>query len=199
MTDSLQTSHHSSHQYVTFALGTDVYGIELSRVRELVGALEVTRVPGTKPFIRGVVGIRGKVVAVIDLRVKLGMQAAPVTGKSITILVRVPAGASSLLVGLLVDEVMEVVAISDASIEPPPNLYSELRVSFVSGIAKLGERLAVLLNIDTLLNTAQQNELGVLAEQISNNDSLSELSGVVSAQATSGAIWGNHDSSIGCG
>lgn len=199
MTTSPQASHHSTHQYVTFALGTDVYGIELPRVRELVGALEVTRLPQTKPFIRGIVGIRGKVLAVIDLRVKLGMPAAPVTGKSITILVRLTAGTSSQLVGLLVDEVLEVVTIADASIEPPPNLYSELRVSFVSGIAKLGERLAVLLNIDSLLSTTQQAELGVLAEQLSASDSLSELRGVASAQAVSGAIWGGHDSSIGCG
>lgn len=199
MIDVPASSHHAVHQYVTFALGTDVYGIELSRVRELVGALEVTRVPSTKPFIRGVVGIRGKVVAVIDLRVKLGMPTAPVTGKSITILVRLPAGSSSIMVGLLVDEVLEVVPIPDVNIEPPPHLYSELRVAFVSGIAKLGGRLAVLLDVDRLLGAAQQAELGALAEQIADNDSVSTLHGVASAQAVSGAIWGSHDSSIGCG
>lgn len=153
-------------EHLMFGLGNDRYGVELSRVRELIDGQNVVTVASTAPCIRGVVRLRREALAVVDLRVKLGMPAAPLTHRSMIVVVRVEHGLSHVMTGLLVDEVFGVTPFAAAAVAPPPHLYSELRPPFVSGITKLGERWVVRLDPARLLTAEEQAELGYLTYQL---------------------------------
>jgi purine-binding chemotaxis protein CheW len=176
-------------EYVTFGLGNDVYGIELSRVRELVGGRDVTPVPSAKPYIRGIVELRGRPIVVVDLRVEVGMPAVPMTQRSIIMITRVDSGLSHSTVGLLVDEVWGVSPFSDVDVALPPRLYSERSVPFVAGIAKLDERLVVLLEPTRLLSDEQRAELAQMTRQLTEASTRTELQSVVSTEVVGRATW----------
>lgn len=136
------TAHRATTEYVTFGLGGEVYGIELSRVRELVGGQDVNHVSSAAPFIRGVVELRGKAFAVVDLRVELGMPAVPVTRRSVVMIVRVEGAPSHVMAGLLVDEVFGVSPYTDGEVAPA-RAFAAGRVSLVAGIARLSSNRVV--------------------------------------------------------
>jgi len=97
-----------ARKYMTFKLMKEEYGIEILKVRELIGLLEITRVPRVKPYIKGLINLRGKVIPVIDLRVKFGMPAAEPTSQAVIIVVQLAGASGEVTLGLLVDEVLEV-------------------------------------------------------------------------------------------
>src|SRR5262245_3178869 len=109
-----------ARKYMTFKLMKEEYGIEILKVRELIGLLEITRVPRVKPYIKGLINLRGKVIPVIDLRVKFGMPAAEPTSQAVIIVVQLAGASGEVTLGLLVDEVLEVRSFREEDIEPPP-------------------------------------------------------------------------------
>jgi len=143
----------SSNKYMTFKLAAEEYGIEIQKVRELIGLLEITRVPRAPEFIRGVINLRGKVIPVVDLRVKFGMESAAATSQSVIIVVQL--GATGLTMGILVDEVLEVRAISGDDVEPPPNFQSQAVADFILGVGKADKRIIFLLDIDRVLTAPE--------------------------------------------
>lgn len=139
-------------KYLTFALGREGYGIEILKVREIIGYMDITSVPRTPDHVKGVINLRGQVISVIDLRSKFGMPAVERTDETCIIVVETtqPTGRK-LSTGLIVDKVSEVLNIADASIEPPPTFGSSVQTDFILGMGKIGSSVKILLNIDRVL------------------------------------------------
>jgi purine-binding chemotaxis protein CheW len=143
-------------KYMTFKLADEEYGVEILKVREIIGLMDITRVPRTKPFIRGVINLRGKVIPVVDLRAKFGMQAIQATDQTVIIVVQCRKADQELTMGILVDEVLEVLNVAEDKIEPPPYL-SVGTEDFILGVGKAEKRMIFLLDIDKVLASAQSN------------------------------------------
>jgi purine-binding chemotaxis protein CheW len=140
-------------KYMTFKLDHEEYGLAILRVREIIGLMDITRVPRTKEFIRGVINLRGKVIPVVDLRLKFNMPAIEATDQTVIIVVQWTAGNVSTTMGILVDEVLEVMNIAGEQIEPPPELYSRNgETDFILGIGKADKRVICLLDIEQVLS-----------------------------------------------
>jgi purine-binding chemotaxis protein CheW len=145
-------SHEGVHKYITFKLGDEEHGIELTKLRELIGLLEITRLPRAKPWIFGLINLRGKVIPVVDLRIKFGMPKAEPTSQSVIIVVQLPASGHTVTMGILVDEVLEVCAIREGEMEPAPALNDRIDMSFIQGVGKVGSRIVFLLDIERILS-----------------------------------------------
>jgi purine-binding chemotaxis protein CheW len=139
-------------KYMTFQLANEIYGLEILKVREIIGLMDITRVPRSADFIRGVINLRGKVIPVADLRLKFGMDACQATDQTVIIVVQCLVGGRNLTMGILVDQVLEVLKIEPAQIEGPPSLGEVATESqFILGVGKAGERVVFLLDIAKVL------------------------------------------------
>jgi len=122
-------------------------------VREIIEYGIVTRVPGTPPFIRGVINVRGSVVPVIDLAVKFGLTPNPVTRRSCILLIEVDIAGEPTVMGVVADAVSQVVDLLPGDIEPAPAFGTKIHVDYLLGMVKLGDKFALLLHIDRILST----------------------------------------------
>jgi purine-binding chemotaxis protein CheW len=136
------------HQFLTFRLQEEEYGIEILRVQEIKGFSRVTPIPNTPRFVRGVLNLRGEVVPILDLRTRFNMPETEYNQFTVIIVVNV----ASKIVGLVVDAVSDVLNVGSREIEPVPDLGSAIDISYLTGMAKAGERLITLLNIDKLID-----------------------------------------------
>ncbi|NLY51989.1 MAG: purine-binding chemotaxis protein CheW [Firmicutes bacterium] len=142
-------------QLVVFRLYGEEFGIEITKVREIVKPREITRLPNVAEFVEGVTNLRGEVIPIIDLKKRFGLEATAMTEDSRIIIVDI----SENRVGLVVDDVTEVLRISGADIEPPPRTVAGLKAEYIQGIGKVGERLLILLDVEKILTTAEKIEL----------------------------------------
>ncbi len=133
-------------QYLTFLLADEEYGVEVLKVREIIGMLDITAVPQTPAFVMGVINLRGKVIPVIDLRRKFGLPDATYNQETCIIVVDV-----GTLMGIIVDTVREVHDISDANIVAPPKMGATVDTAFILGMGKVRDEVKLLLNIDVVL------------------------------------------------
>lgn len=138
-------------KYLTFVLGEEEYGLEILKVREIIGLMDITAVPQTPAFVKGVINLRGKVIPVIDLRLKFGMEEAEPTEETCIIVVDI--GAS--LIGIFVDTVSEVLDVTADQIEPPPSFGSALETAFILGMGKIKGKVKILLDIDSVLSAEE--------------------------------------------
>ncbi len=141
-------------KFLTFRLGNEEFGVEILKVRELIGIMDVTKVPQTHAFVEGVINLRGKVIPVIDLRTKFGLERAAYTDQTCVIVVDVGS-----LMGIIVDTVCEVHDIPVGSIEPPPALGCGVDTTFILGLGKVNDEVKILLDIDSVLNSGELVEL----------------------------------------
>ncbi|HET6439947.1 MAG TPA: chemotaxis protein CheW [Anaeromyxobacter sp.] len=147
-------------KYMTFQLAREEYGLEILKVREIIGLLEITRVPRTREFIRGVINLRGKVIPVIDLRLKFGMERCETTDQTVIIVVQCTVDGRPLTMGLLVDQVLEVLTIDADHIEPTPSLgHAALDDGFILGVGKHDKRIVFLLDIARILSNEEAHEV----------------------------------------
>ncbi len=144
-------------KFLTFVLGDEIYGIEILKAREIIGLMDITSVPQTPDHMKGVINLRGKVIPVIDLRMKFAMQEEEHTQETCVIVVEV----NGTSVGLIVDSVSEVSDITGAEIEDAPNFGHGIDTSFIMGLGKVKERIIILLDIDAVLST---DELEIVEE-----------------------------------
>ena len=142
-----RTSDDLAGKYLTFVLDGEQYGLEILKVREINGTMTITSVPKTPPHIKGVINLRGKVIPVIDLRLKFDLQGLDWTEETCIIVVDV----AGLETGLIVDRVSEVQEIQAEDIEPPPSFGAQVETNFILGMSKSADRVTILLNIDTVL------------------------------------------------
>jgi len=156
-------------KYMTFKLANEEYGLEILKVREIIGVMEITQVPQARPFVRGVINLRGKVIPVVDLRLKFGQAAAETTEQSVIIVVQVEAAGRALTVGLFVDQVLEVLSIDAASIEAPPSLtHGSVDESFILGVGKVERRVIFLLDIAKVLTAEKAGEVAQVSTRALN-------------------------------
>ena len=138
-------------KYLTFSLGAEEYGLEILKVREIIGYIDVTAVPQTPPYVKGVINLRGQVIPVVDLRTKFGMQTAEVTEQSCIIVVESTQSGRKANTGIIVDRVQEVLDIAGTDIEEAPQFGGSVDTDFILGMAKVGDSVKILLDIDRVL------------------------------------------------
>ncbi len=142
-----------SGKYLTFQLGSEEYALEILKVQEIIGIMNVTRIPRTPDFVRGVINLRGKVIPVIDLRLKFGMDSRDDTERTCIIVVRVSSNNSDLIMGVIVDEVSEVQDIITEQIEAAPSFGTTVNTDFILGMGKVGESVLMMLDVDKVLTS----------------------------------------------
>lgn len=152
-------------KYLTFVLGDEEYGIDITRVKEIIGVMAVTHIPKTPPYIKGVINLRGKVIPVIDLRLKFAMPEISHTRETVFIVVEV----SGALVGIVVDTVREVLNIHGADIEPAPQFGSRLNTDFILGMGKVQGKVKILLDIEKALSA---EDTAILASMMAEETEL---------------------------
>ncbi len=139
-------------KYLTFTLDGEEYGIGILKVKEIIGIITITPIPQTPSHVKGVINLRGKVIPVIDLRLKFGMPPMEYTERTCIIVIEVSKDAGHILIGILVDSVSEVLNIKGADIEETPNFGTRLNTDFILGMAKAGAAIKILLDIDRVMN-----------------------------------------------
>jgi purine-binding chemotaxis protein CheW len=142
-------------KYLTFALGSEEYGLEILKVREIIGYMEITAVPQTPSYVKGVINLRGQVIPVVDLRAKFGMETAEVTDETCIIVVEIHQAGRKFSTGIVVDHVQEVLDIEGENIEEAPQFGSSVNTDFILGIGKVGESVKILLDIDKVLGSTE--------------------------------------------
>lgn len=141
-----------SKQFLTFRIGNENYGLELSQTREIIEYSGITEVPLMPNFLRGVINLRGEVVPVIDLAVRLGRSSIEIQRRTCIIVVELTNNDQHHVLGLLADAVSEVIEMDDENIEDAPSFGANIRAEFIQGIAKQGEEFVVLLDANNALS-----------------------------------------------
>jgi len=158
-----QQTEMKIEKYLTFTLGDEEYGVEILKVREIIGLLDITPVPHTPEFIKGVINLRGKVIPVIDLRLKFGLEPKEYDERTCIIVVEVSTEAGPVMMGIVVDSVSEVLNILSTDIEPPPKFGTYVDTKIILGMAKAKGKVKILLDIDKVLT---KDEIGALAQTV---------------------------------
>lgn len=148
-------------KYMTFKLAEEEYGLEILKVREIIGLMSITSVPRTAQYICGVINLRGKVIPVVDLRLKFEMESAETTDQSVIIVVQYKVEEQTVVMGILIDEVVEVLDIPSSQIEPPPSFGGKTNpTDFILGVGKSDDRVIFLLDIGKVLREENTLALG---------------------------------------
>ncbi|MEI7606342.1 MAG: chemotaxis protein CheW [Rhodospirillaceae bacterium] len=135
-------------QVLTLGLGGEIFAIETERVREVLDLIPITRIPNSRPFIKGLVNVRGKVITVTDLRVKFGMPPAPHTADTRIVVTEIQVAGETTLVGALADRVYEATELPAASMEDVPKIGMRWRTEFIRAIGKRGDDFIIIADID---------------------------------------------------
>jgi purine-binding chemotaxis protein CheW len=172
--------------YLTFKLDSETFAIQVANVREVLDLAEVTRVPRTPDFMRGVINLRGGVVPVVDMRKKFNLPDAEDTVDTCIIVVEVNVDSEAMVIGALADSVQEVFELAEDQIEPPPSIGTRLDTEFISGMGKQGEQFTIILDIDKVFSVDELNlfteterlDTGMLSEDIAENERPAENAAV---------------------
>ncbi len=152
-----------SGKFLTFLLEQEIYGLPIKKAREIIGMMEITHIPKTQEYIKGVINLRGKIIPIIDLRLKFGMKSKEYTERTCIIVIEVNDTDSQRLVGIAVDSVSEVVNISKSDIEPPPQYDAQIEGDFLTGLGKMKDKVIMILDIEKILN---RDELIYLKQEL---------------------------------
>ena len=156
----------SGEKYLTFALGNEEYGLEILKVREIIGYMEITAVPRTPSHVKGVINLCGQVISVVDLRAKFQMKEVEKTEATCIIVVEITGNAGrKLSTGIIVDRVSEVLNILPENIEPAPEFGGAVNTDFILGMGKIGKSVKILLDIDKVLTREEQTHLAEITEE----------------------------------
>jgi len=142
-------------KYLTFLIGKEEFGVGVLKVREIMGVQEVTAVPQTPAWMKGVINLRGKIIPVVDLRLKFGLDTIDYTERTCIIVVQVSSAGAVLPMGIVVDEVCEVLTMSAGDIEDTPDFGSHVATDYILGMAKIKGKVKILLDIDRVLTTQE--------------------------------------------
>lgn len=161
MEDASGASLGLAGKYLTFKLEVEEYGLEILKVQEIMKMMEITPVPRTPKFVKGVINLRGKVIPVVDIRIKFEMEEKEETEMTCVIVVQVAREGGSIVMGIVVDEVSEVLDIMADEIEPSPEFGASIDTSFILGMAKSRGAVKILLDIDKVLS---QEEIATVTD-----------------------------------
>jgi purine-binding chemotaxis protein CheW len=144
----LETDKATVEQFISYTVGGEEYGIEISKIHEIIRVTSIAGIPHTPPFVAGVVNLRGEIVPIISMREILGYPHAAPTRNSRIVVV----GVSGTTVGLLVDAVYHVLSLPESSLLPPPPVLETGNVKFIKGVAKIGSRLIIFIDLEKLID-----------------------------------------------
>jgi purine-binding chemotaxis protein CheW len=150
-------------KHLIFRLADEEYGLDILKVKEIIGMMGITSVPQTPDYVKGVINLRGKVIPVIDLRLKFGLPSKEYDERTCIVVMDVRRRDASVQMGIVVDSVSEVQNISSESIEPTPSFGTALDTRFIRGIAKAESSVNILLDIDRILTGEELETLGAVA------------------------------------
>jgi len=142
-------------KYLTFTLADEEYGIGILKIKEIIGMMPVTSVPQTPSFVKGVVNLRGKVIPVMDLRLRFGMEPIDYTDRTCIIVVEITGESGNVMIGIVVDTVSEVLNIKVEDIEESPAFGTTLDTDYILGMAKMEGGVKILLDIDRVLRAEE--------------------------------------------
>ena len=145
-------------QLVTFSIGEEEFGVDILKVQEIIRTMEITKVPRAQNFVEGVINLRGKVIPIIDMRRRFGLESKAHDQHTRIIVIEI----NNMIVGFVVDSVSEVLRIPASTVEPPPPVVAGLESEYISGVGKLHDRLLILLDLDKLLSGEDMESLGQL-------------------------------------
>ena len=146
-------------KYLTFTMAAEEYGIGILKIKEIIGMMPVTTIPQTPDFVKGVINLRGKVIPVIDLRLRFGMESIDYNDRTCIIVVEIEGESGTVMIGIVVDAVSEVLNIRGEDIEDTPTFGTKLNTDYILGMAKMEGGVKILLDIDKVLS---QDEVGLL-------------------------------------
>jgi purine-binding chemotaxis protein CheW len=146
-------THPLAGKYLTFLLGDEEYGLPVLQIREIIKMLDITQVPQVPPHVKGVINLRGKVIPVVDLRLKFGFDAQAYTERTCIVVVDVVAAGETVLMSMVVDAVSEVININAEEIEETPHFGGHVETSYIRALAKIRGTVKILLDLDRTLGT----------------------------------------------
>ncbi len=138
-------------KYLTFSVDKEEYGISILKIKEIIGMMTITPVPQTPRFVKGVINLRGKVIPVLDLRLRFGMEELDYSERTCIIVVEISGQSGTVLIGIVVDAVSEVLSIKGEEIEETPTFGTTLNTDYILGMAKMEGGVKILLDIDRVL------------------------------------------------
>ncbi|OQX23061.1 MAG: chemotaxis protein CheW [Desulfobacteraceae bacterium IS3] len=153
MNQAVKVMGEREGKYLTFTLAGEEYGIGILKIKEIIGMMPITFVPQTPNFVKGVVNLRGKVIPVMDLRLRFGMDAMDYTDRTCIIVVEITGDTGNIMIGVVVDTVSEVLNIKGEDIEDTPAFGTKLDTDYILGMAKTDGGVKILLDIDRVLRT----------------------------------------------
>jgi purine-binding chemotaxis protein CheW len=146
-------------KYLTFLIGKEEFGVGVLKVREIMGMQDITALPLTPPYLKGVINLRGKITPVVDLRLKFGMPGIESTERTCIIVVQIKGISAPLPVGIVVDEVSEVLAMAPGDIEDTPDFGAAVATDYILGMARIKGKVRILLDIDRVLSSREIQSL----------------------------------------
>ena len=158
---SVKARNDKEGKYLTFTLAEEEFGIGILKIKEIIGMLPITSVPQTPDYVKGVINLRGKVIPVLDLRLRFGLPTVVYTERTCIIVVEIAGNSGTILIGIVVDAVSEVLNIKGDDIEKTPTFGTKLNTDYILGMAKMEGGVKILLDIDRVLSNA---ELSLLSE-----------------------------------
>ena len=161
---SVVKAEQRAGKYLVFHLGAEEFGIQVQKVREIMGVQDITQVPQTPPYVKGVINLRGKVIPVVDLRLKFNMPAKEYTQRTCIIVVQVKSGSTLLLMGIVVDEVSEVITMAAGDIEDTPDFGAHVATNYILGMAKIKDKVKILLDINEVLTSQELHGIEAVAK-----------------------------------
>ena len=141
-------------QYLTFILADEEYGVDILRVQEIKGWGSVTPIPNTPEFIKGVINLRGTIVPIIDLRQRFGLEKMEYGKLTVVIVLKIVCEVGERIMGIIVDAVSDVYNVAEEEMKPPPDFGSVVSIDYVKGLATVGEKMVIVLDIDHLLTSS---------------------------------------------
>ncbi len=154
-TGEVQTTRAREGKYLTFSLDKEEYGIGILQIKEIIGMMTITPVPQTPEFVKGVINLRGKVIPVVDLRLRFGMEATDYTERTCIIVVEMTGKSGTVQIGIVVDAVSEVLNIKGDEIEDTPTFGTKLNTEYILGMAKMEGGVKILLDINKVLSAQE--------------------------------------------
>ena len=139
-------------KYLMFFLGEEYYGVPIIKVNEIIGVMEITRVPRTPSFMKGIINLRGKIIPVMDLRLKFNMTERKYDEETCIIIIEIPNNGRKNFMGVIVDKVAEVVNIYSGDVDVPPQYGQEEGNEFITGVGKVKDKVVLLLEIEAIIN-----------------------------------------------
>lgn len=147
------------NKFLTFELGEESYGIPILKIKEIIGMMPITEVPRLPDFIKGVINLRGKIIPVIDLRLKFDLKEREYDERTSIIVMELATEGATKISGMIVDTVQEVLDIDDSGIEPPPHYGTDVDQTFLTGMGKVKDSVIMLLNADRILSSDEMQKI----------------------------------------